>query len=161
MSKISSKKSGIAKPIYIYCDCMDVLNAEQRHRNMCAIKSKNTKPELIVRKILFSLGYRYRVHQHHLPGSPDIVLPKYKTAIFVNGCFWHRHRGCKYATMPATNKMKWKQKFTANVKRDQNNLILLRQMNWNILTIWSCETMDPDRLCRIIRTCPFLKKSSE
>lgn len=161
MLRILLRKSWIAKPVCSHCNCMDVLNTEQRHHNMCAIKSKDTKPELIVRKMLFSLGYRYRIHQRHLPGSPDIVLPKYRTVIFVNGCFWHRHEGCKYATMPNTNKVIWQKKFTINVERDKKNAILLRQMKWNVLTIWSCETKNPVELCRTIQTCPFLTKSYE
>ena len=92
--------------------------SEQRSRNMSAIKSKNTKPEIAVRKLLHSMGYRFRLHKKDLPGSPDIVLPKYKTVIFVHGCFWHRHENCKYASTPKTRQEFWENKFKANVKRD-------------------------------------------
>ena len=92
--------------------------SEQRSRNMSAIKSKNTKPEIKVRKVLHSMGYRFRLHSKDLPGSPDIVLPKYKTVIFVHGCFWHRHENCKYASTPKTRKEFWNKKFTENKKRD-------------------------------------------
>ena len=85
--------------------------SEQRSRNMSAIKSKNTKPEIAVRKLLHSMGYRFRLHRKDLPGSPDIVLPKYKTVIFVHGCFWHRHENCKYASTPKTRKEFWESKF--------------------------------------------------
>ena len=94
----------------------------QRSRNMSAIKSKNTKPEIAVRKLLHSLGYRFRLHRKDLPGSPDIVLPKYKTVIFVHGCFWHRHANCKYASTPKTRKEFWENKFNANKIRDQKKL---------------------------------------
>ena len=92
--------------------------SEQRSRNMSAIKSKNTKPEIKVRKVLHSMGYRFRLHSKDLPGSPDIVLPKYKTVIFVHGCFWHRHENCKYASTPKTRKEFWNKKFTENKKWD-------------------------------------------
>ena len=92
--------------------------SDQRSRNMAAIKSKNTKPEIAVRKLLHSLGYRFRLHRKDLPGSPDIVLPKYRTAIFVHGCFWHRHENCKYATTPKTRESFWNKKFEDNKKRD-------------------------------------------
>ena len=90
--------------------------SEQRSRNMSAIKSKNTKPEIAVRKLLHSMGYRFRLHRKDLPGSPDIVLPKYKTVIFVHGCFWHRHENCKYASTPKTRKEFWEKKFRENIQ---------------------------------------------
>ncbi len=92
--------------------------SEQRSRNMSAIKSKNTKPEIKVRKVLHSMGYRFRLHSKDLPGSPDIVLPKYKTVIFVHGCFWHRHENCKYASTPKTRQEFWNKKFKTNIERD-------------------------------------------
>ena len=93
--------------------------SEQRSRNMSAIKSKNTKPEIAVRKLLHSMGYRFRLHRKDLPGSPDIVLPKYKTVIFVHGCFWHRHENCKYASTPKTRQEFWEAKFRENINRDK------------------------------------------
>jgi len=113
--------------------------SEKRSRNMSAIKSKNTKPEIAVRKLLHSMGYRFRLHRKDLPGSPDIVLPKYKTVIFVHGCFWHRHENCKYASNPKTRKEFWENKFKANVKRDKNNFKELKNLNWKVLVIWECE----------------------
>ena len=92
--------------------------SEQRSRNMSAIKSKNTKPEIAVRKLLHSMGYRFRLHRKDLPGSPDIVLPKYKTVIFVHGCFWHRHENCKYATTPKTRREFWENKFQFKIFRN-------------------------------------------
>ena len=106
---------------------------------MAAIKSKNTKPEIAVRKLLHSLGYRFRLHRKDLPGSPDIVLPKYKTVIFVHGCFWHRHKGCKYKTTPKTRKEFWENKFNENIKRDKNNFKELKKLNWKVLVIWECQ----------------------
>lgn len=96
----------------------DTLNEQQRHYNMSRIRSKDTKPEEIVRKYLFSKGLRFRKNDRRYPGHPDVVLPKYKTVVFVNGCFWHRHEGCRYASTPATNREFWNQKFERNVERD-------------------------------------------
>ena len=113
--------------------------SEQRSRNMSAIKSKNTKPEIKVRKILHSMGYRFRLHSKNLPGSPDIVLPKYKTVIFVHGCFWHRHENCKYASTPKTRQEFWNKKFNENILRDKKNLEILSSLGWKIIIIWECE----------------------
>ena len=113
--------------------------SEQRSRNMSAIKSKNTKPEIAVRKLLHSMGYRFRLHRKDLPGSPDIVLPKYKTAIFVHGCFWHRHENCKYATTPKTRSAFWESKFNENIRRDRTNQNNLIKLGWKVLVIWECD----------------------
>ena len=113
--------------------------SEQRSRNMSAIKSKNTKPEIAVRKLLHSMGYRFRLHRKDLPGSPDIVLPKYKTVIFVHGCFWHRHENCKYASTPKTRKEFWESKFKANVKRDLEIQEKIKNLGWQSVIIWECE----------------------
>ena len=113
--------------------------SEQRSRNMSAIKSKNTNPEIAVRKLLHSMGYRFRLHRKDLPGSPDIVLPKYKTVIFVHGCFWHRHENCKYATTPKTRKEFWENKFKANINRDNLNQANLSLKGWKIIIIWECQ----------------------
>ena len=113
--------------------------SEQRSRNMSAIKSKNTKPEIKVRKVLHSMGYRFRLHSKDLPGSPDIVLPKYKTVIFVHGCFWHRHQNCKYASTPKTRKEFWNKKFNENINRDKINQENLSSKGWKIIIIWECE----------------------
>ena len=106
---------------------------------MAAIKSKNTKPEIAVRRLLHSLGYRFRLHRKDLPGSPDIVLPKYKTVIFVHGCFWHRHENCKFATTPKTREEFWENKFKQNEERDKNNFKELKNLNWKVLVLWECE----------------------
>ena len=106
---------------------MDRHTPEQRKRNMAAIKSKNTKPEILVRRLLHSMGYRFRLHAKNLPGKPDIVLPKYKTVIFVNGCFWHRHEGCKYASTPTSNVDFWNAKFKENTSRDSQKKALLKE----------------------------------
>ena len=113
--------------------------SEQRSRNMSAIKSKNTKPEIAVRKLLHSMGYRFRLHRKDLPGSPDIVLPKYKTVIFVHGCFWHRHKNCKYASTPKTRKEFWENKFNSNKKRDQKIQKEIIDLGWKFIIIWECE----------------------
>ena len=120
--------------------------SEQRSRNMSAIKSKNTKPEIAVRKLLHSMGYRFRLHRKDLPGSPDIVLPKYKTVIFVHGCFWHRHENCKYASTPKTRKEFWENKFKANLKRDLEIQEKIKNLDWRSVVIWECETKNFDNL---------------
>ncbi|MDE7096419.1 MAG: very short patch repair endonuclease [Muribaculaceae bacterium] len=117
----------------------DVLTPEQRHRCMKAIKGKDTKPEIIVRKYLFSRGLRYRVNNRKLPGSPDIVLKKYKTVVFVDGCFWHAHRGCKYYRLSKSNVDFWRAKIARNIARDYVNNIDLELAGWNVIRIWECE----------------------
>lgn len=106
---------------------------------MAAIKGKDTKPEMIVRKYLFSRGMRFRVQVRKLPGTPDIVLPKYKTAIFVNGCFWHGHEGCKYFRLPKSNVEFWKEKIERNIERDRESMQALLDLGWKIIRVWECE----------------------
>lgn len=118
---------------------MDVHSKETRSYNMSRIKGKNTKPEEIVRKYLFSQGFRYRKNDRRLPGTPDIVLPKYKTVIFVNGCFWHGHEGCRYFVWPENNEEFWKNKITTNIERDCKKRSELEALGWNVITVWECE----------------------
>lgn len=117
----------------------DIMTREQRSRCMAAIKGKDTKPEMIVRKFLFAKGMRYRLHDKKLPGSPDIVLKKYKTVIFIDGCFWHGHEGCKYFKMPKSNINFWEQKIRRNKARDISNEFVLQSQGWRIIRIWECE----------------------
>lgn len=118
---------------------MDKLTKEQRHRCMSAIRGKNTKPEMVVRKFLFGRGFRYRLNHPHLPGHPDIVLRKYRTVIFVNGCFWHGHDNCKYYRLPKTNVDFWRKKVERNKKRDVEEQRQLATMGWHCITIWECQ----------------------
>jgi DNA mismatch endonuclease (patch repair protein) len=106
---------------------------------MSRIKAKDTNPEIIVRKFLFSRGYRYRLHVRHLPGKPDIVLPKYKTVIFVNGCFWHGHKGCRDFVMPKSRQKYWTPKIQKNVERDKLHGKQLRSLGWHVVTVWECQ----------------------
>lgn len=117
----------------------DVHTPQQRSYNMSRIRGKNTKPEELVRKYLFSQGFRYRKNDARLPGKPDIVLPKYKTVVFVNGCFWHAHKGCKYFVWPKNNADFWKKKIESNVTRDIKNHQQLKDLGWKVLIIWECE----------------------
>lgn len=117
----------------------DVMTSEQRSRCMAAIKGKDTKPEMIVRKYLFSRGLRFRVQVRKLPGTPDIVLPKYKTVIFVNGCFWHGHEGCKYFRLPKSNIEFWKEKIEGNIERDTRNEVELKALGWRVIRVWECD----------------------
>lgn len=121
-----------------------------RSRIMRAVGQKHTAPEMAVRRILHALGYRFRVQRRDLPGSPDIVLPKYKTAIFVHGCFWHRHPGCKKMTTPKTRVPFWTEKFERNVTRDREKESALREMGWQVLVVWECEAKDATKLTAIL-----------
>lgn len=121
---------------------MDNISKEHRSWNMSRIRSCNTKPEVRVRQKLHSLGYRFRLHRKDLPGIPDIVLPKYQTVIFVHGCFWHRHVGCKYAYLPKSRVDFWYNKFFKNVQRDLEIKNELVRLGWKILIIWECESKD-------------------
>ncbi len=124
---------------------MDVHDKKTRSYNMSQIKGKNTKPEELVRKYLFSQGFRYRKNDKRLPGSPDIVLPKYKTVIFVNGCFWHGHKGCKHFVWPKSNEEFWKNKIETNIARDKNKTKTLEELGWNVLTVWECELKNKNK----------------
>lgn len=124
---------------------MDNRSKESRSKNMSNIKSRGTKPEETIAKYLFSQGFRYRKNVRALPGQPDIVLPKYQTAIFVNGCFWHGHEGCKYFVMPKTNIEFWSKKIEYNQRRDKENNQKLKQLGWNILVIWECDIRHGDK----------------
>jgi DNA mismatch endonuclease, patch repair protein len=118
---------------------MDTLSPEKRSWNMSRIRGKNTKPELAFRSVLHRLGYRFRLADKTLPGKPDIVLPKYRAVVFVHGCFWHRHPGCKYAYTPKSRCEFWIQKFDANVLRDETNLSHLKKAGWLPIVVWECE----------------------
>ena len=118
---------------------VDKVSKEIRSYNMSRIRSKDTKPEILVRSYLFSRGLRFRKNDKRYPGSPDIVLPKYNTIVFVHGCFWHLHDGCKYARTPKSNVDFWKKKLYGNKERDERNLKELREMGWKVITVWECE----------------------
>ena len=124
----------------------DVHDPGTRSRNMAAIKGKNTKPEVLLRKNLFSRGFRFRIHRKDLPGKPDIVLPKFQAAIFVQGCFWHGHRGCPMFRLPATRRDFWEAKIFSNRERDQRNIAELRKMGWRVLEVWECAFKGRGRL---------------
>ena len=117
----------------------DRLNTQQRHHCMSRIRGKNTKPEILVRKGLHARGFRFRLHNKKLPGSPDIVLPKYGVAIMVNGCFWHGHKGCRYATKSKTNIEFWETKIARNRHRDEVTTAHLEALGWTVITVWECE----------------------
>ena len=128
---------------------------------MSRIRSSNTKPEMLLRKGLFSCGFRYRKNVKSLPGSPDIVLPKYRTVIFVNGCFWHGHAGCRYYTVPKSNTSFWEKKIRGNIERDRKDIALLEAMSWNVITVWECE-LKPQSLEEIIlRVSDILARNRE
>jgi len=136
---------------------MDKISKEHRSWNMSRIRRKDTKPELIVRSALHKSGYRFRLHNSSLPGSPDIVLHKFHTVIFVHGCFWHRHEGCKYAYIPKTREQFWEKKFNSNLIRDKHNLSNLLAAGWNVITIWECQTQKREVLAaeldRLLKEC--------
>ena len=126
----------------------DILSKERRSWNMSRIRAKDTAPEKAVRSILHRLGYRFRVHGKNLPGNPDIVLPKHRTVVLVHGCFWHRHRGCKYAYTPKSRVDFWVRKFSENVDRDSRVKRRLRRLGWRAITVWECQTARPLVLAR-------------
>lgn len=128
----------------------DILSKEKRSWNMSRIRSGNTKPEIAVRRTLHFLGYRFRLHRKDLPGKPDIVLPKYRTVIFVHGCFWHRHENCRYSYNPKSRTEFWQDKFAANIERDKQNAADLKMLGWRQLVIWECETKNPENIRSII-----------
>ena len=117
----------------------DVHDKETRSYNMSRVKSKDTGPELLVRKFLHANGFRYRLHVKNLPGKPDIVLPKYKTAIFVHGCFWHGHKDCKYFTIPKTRSDWWREKINKNIENDEKAFHALQAAGWKVMEIWGCD----------------------
>jgi len=131
---------------------MDTLSKEKRSWNMSRIRGKDTKPEIAVRSLLHLMGYRFRLHRKDLPGKPDIVLPKYNTLIFVHGCFWHRHKGCKYAYMPKSRIEFWKDKFEGTIKRDKQHQKQLNKMGWKVHVIWECEIKNIETLKRKINS---------
>lgn len=130
---------------------MDTFSKEKRSSIMSLIRSKDTKPEIIVRKWLHAQGYRFRLHPKKLSGTPDIVLPKHKTGIFVNGCFWHRHEGCKRTTMPSSNTNIWAKKFEATIARDKKHAESLRVSGWKVIVIWECEVANGQFIFNISR----------
>lgn len=128
----------------------DVVDRATRSRMMSGIRGTNTKPELIVRSFLHRHGLRFRLHIRELPGRPDVVLPKYRVAVFVHGCFWHRHEGCRYATTPRNNAAFWRDKLNGNVLRDARRRRELTRLGWRVFTVWECE-LDDRRLLRLVR----------
>lgn len=130
---------------------MDILSKKKRSWNMSRIRGKNTAPELVVRSKLHRMGYRFRLHSNKLAGKPDIVLPKYRTVIFVHGCFWHRHKDCQYAYMPKSRIDFWKKKFDDNVNRFKFVENLLKEEGWKVAVIWECETFKEDILNRRLK----------
>ena len=122
----------------------DVHDKETRSYNMSRIRSKDTKPEMLVRKFLFKAGLRYKLHDKSLPGKPDLVFPKYKTVLFIHGCFWHGHEGCKYFVVPKTRTDWWLEKIGKNVEKDNRSILELHLLGWSILVVWECE-LQPDK----------------
>jgi len=117
----------------------DVHTPAQRSFNMSRIKGKDTKPEIWLRSLLHSAGFRFRLHRKDLPGRPDIVLPGSKVAVFVHGCYWHRHEGCRYTTTPSSNKQFWEQKFSRTIERDAENIVALQDAGWKVVVAWECQ----------------------
>jgi DNA mismatch endonuclease (patch repair protein) len=140
---------------------VDTVSKKVRSLNMAAIKSGNTTPEKMVRQLIYKNGYRYKLHKKDLPGKPDIVLTKYKIAIFVNGCFWHHHKGCKKAHFPKSNIKYWKDKINRNVLRDKENYKDLKKLCWNVLIVWQCQLINTATIERkLIKKLESYKKSS-
>lgn len=124
----------------------DKLSTEKRSYLMSQVRSKDTKPEKFIRSLLHKLGYRFRKNVPSLPGKPDIVLPKYRMVIFVHGCFWHQHKGCKRAERPTSNREFWDDKLDKTITRDRKSLELLREIGWKVIVIWECELKDANKI---------------
>lgn len=124
----------------------DIVAPQIRSRMMSGIRGKDTKPEMAVRRALFAAGFRFRLHRRDLPGVPDVVLAKWRVAVFVHGCFWHRHEGCPYAKLPATRREFWKTKLEGNAERDRRSAEALRVAGWRVLVVWECAVRDPQTL---------------
>jgi DNA mismatch endonuclease, patch repair protein len=129
-------------------EMVDIFTTSVRSRIMGRIKGKNTKPELLVRRVLHSLGFRFRLHGCNLPGKPDIVLPRYRKIIFVHGCFWHCHAGCPRATLPKTNANFWRNKINGNLVRDKRIRRELKKLGWDVLVLWQCQLKSTDTIIR-------------
>lgn len=129
------------------------MTKEQRHRCMSHIRSKDTRPEVLVRKSLFAVGFRYRLNVKALPGTPDIVLKKYHTIILINGCFWHGHEGCRHFVLPQTNRQFWEEKISRNRRRDTAVLARLEALGWKVITVWECE-LEPARRTGTLESLP-------
>ncbi|PLC06036.1 very short patch repair endonuclease [Variovorax sp. RO1] len=130
---------------------MDTLSPEARSRRMAAIRPRDTKPEMVVRRLVYAMGYRYRLHRRDLPGTPDLVFQGRRKVIFVHGCFWHRHAACKLARLPKSRLEFWVPKLEKNRLRDEAALVELARLGWSSLVIWECEIRDQDRLARSLR----------
>lgn len=141
--------SHLSYPCYLQ-RMVDNLSPEERSRLMSRVRGKDTKPEMVVRRLAHRLGYRFRLHRRDLPGSPDLVFPKKEKVIFVHGCYWHRHH-CKKATTPKTNVDFWNEKFRRNVERDAENLKSINALGWEPLVIWQCETEHPRKIEKILK----------
>lgn len=124
----------------------DIISKEKRSWNMSQIKGKDTKPELLVRSMLHRMGYRFRLHRKDLPGKPDITLPKYRAVVFVHGCFWHRHKECRYAYTPKSRIGFWQKKFKDNVERDKKKQAALRRAGWRVIVVWECQLRNISKL---------------
>jgi DNA mismatch endonuclease (patch repair protein) len=140
---------------------VDVVDRATRSRMMSGIRGRDTKPEVTVRKFLHRSGLRFRLHAN-LPGKPDLVFPKYRTAVLVHGCFWHRHEGCRYTTTPVNNAAFWKEKFASNVRNDAKVLRRLRELGWRVLVTWSCQLSERElgRLATTIKRSPSMRNTN-
>lgn len=137
---------------------VDHVSRQRRSAMMGAVRGKHTAPEVIVRKAAHRSGLRFRLHVQNLPGRPDMVLPRWKTVVFINGCFWHRHRGCKRTTVPKSNSIFWSEKFAANIKRDNRNYALLKRLGWRVVVIWQCQVPTIERALALLKPVFISKK---
>jgi DNA mismatch endonuclease (patch repair protein) len=135
---------------------VDTISPEYRSEIMSRVRGKDTKPEMVVRRMLHAAGYRYRLHARDLPGKPDLVFPARRKVVFINGCFWHRHQGCAHARLPKSRTEFWTEKLERNRERDDRNVEALRELGWEVLTVWECEARDPAAL--MPRVVAFLEQ---
>lgn len=138
---------------------VDTISPEYRSEIMSRVRAKDTKPEMVVRRMVHAAGYRYRLHVRDLPGKPDLVFPARRKVVFVNGCFWHRHMNCAFARLPKSRTGFWTEKLERNRERDERNIEALRELGWDVLTVWECEVRDPATL--MPRVVAFLEERPE
>jgi len=160
MEFCSNIKSGKDKIHYLCTIMADKMTPEQRHKCMAAIRSKNTKPELMVRNFLFANGLRFRINDRRLPGSPDIVLPRFKTVVFIDGCFWHGHENCKLYRLPSTNTEFWQAKIERNRARDIDNNAALTTHGWQVIRLWTCDLQPRRRHITLYRLLNLILANS-
>lgn len=149
------RRATISMMVFRISKLTDIYSPEKRSSLMSGVRSKNTSGELSVRKALHQMGLRFRLHRQDLPGKPDIVLPKFRTVVFVHGCFWHVHKHCRKSSLPQNNRVFWQAKLERNVERDQQNILALEAQGWKVMVIWECQARNSEKLRELLQSVFF------